>query len=106
MVLAKDFVGAPRRGLLGAGRPRGGVVRQLRHLLRGATKPQLVQRLRASSEIGDTVNLRHVTGKAVQGPAQGLVARRVWGHAEDGRGFVLRPEHESELVAENRVHGS
>ena len=84
-----------------------------RQALQRLAKPQLVERLGARAKIRHAVDLGHVADQAVDrpleraragGPAVGRGAVGVRRHAEGRHQRIVTPEHEADLLANDRVH--
>ena len=67
-------------------------------------EPLIVERLRAGAEVCDAVDFRRVTHEAVDRPLAAARRRRVVGrHAECRHSRVVAPQHQPDLVADDRV---
>ena len=63
----------------------------------------VVERFRAGAEVSHAVDLRRMTDEAIDRPPERLVRRSARRHAERRHPRVVAPQHEADLVADDRV---
>ena len=74
-----------------------------RQRLERLTEPEIVERLRARTEVRDAVDFCGVAHQAVHRPAQRLVRLRTGRHAVGGNDRLLPPQDQADLLADDRV---
>ena len=121
MMTVKNAVGFCCEGVIAGLVEQAGSPPIVRQRLQRVTKPDVIEGLRARSEIRDAIDFCRMTDEAVHRPPEGIVrtgtdtrtgtrtgtgnpnARCVRRHAERRNPRVIAPQHEPDLLADDGV---